>query len=153
MHIYKPITIYKQKLFYECKEKAPPLESKSPGEGEDLMIKTEDIHIKVERLESEILELGNNQGKLRREIAELREYIQTKDNGRMDFDYLAVMLKKELLKRGRGMDYKSVSDFFHFSPQEAYRLMEKTIKNFPFDVEIKIIKNSNKKKKIIIAMH
>lgn len=119
------------------------------------MDKKEDIHIKLEKLEVKLaeheVETNLQRGIDRRRIAELEEYVHTKDNGRMDFDYLSVKLKKELLKRGGGMDYKNVSDFFHFSPQEAYRLMGKTVKNFPFDVEIKTIKNGNKHKKVIIG--
>jgi predicted RNase H-like nuclease (RuvC/YqgF family) len=107
----------------------------------------------IEQFQEKTNNLGNEIGKLRQEISELREYLATKESGRMDFNYLSVILKKELHKRGKMMDYKAISDFFHFrSAPEAYRLMNKTAKLFPFDVEIRYINNSKKKKKVIIAM-
>jgi hypothetical protein len=120
------------------------------------MIKKGEIHIKVERLEANYeslkIEYGNEIGKLKKEITELREYLVTKEDSRNDFNYLSVMLKKELLKRERWMDYKNVSDYFHFkSAPEAYRLMDKTTEIFPLDVEIQYIKNGNRRKKVIIA--
>lgn len=152
--IYKPISIYKQKLFCECKENASPQEGESQGEGEDLMNEKEDIHIKVQALETKIakLEAENNlqRAEDRQRIAELEEYIRIRENSRNDTDILSVKLKRIILKRERGMDYKEIRNVFDFSPQQAYRLMEKTAKIFPFDVEIKEVKNSNKKKKIII---
>ena len=119
------------------------------------MVKKEDVHIKLEKLEAKVAELEaetNLQRAIdRKRIAELEESIRTKDNGRMDIDVLSVKLKKVVLKRKRGMDYKEVLNYFDFSAQQAYRLMEKTVKNFPLDVELKEIKNSNKRKKVIIG--
>lgn len=118
------------------------------------MIKKSDVYIKFEKLEARIAELEaeNNlqRAEDRQRIAELEEYIRMRENGRNDTDILSVKLKKIVLKRERGMDYKEIRNVFDFSPQQAYRLMEKTTKIFPFDVELKKVKNSNKKKKIII---
>lgn len=121
---------------------------------EDKDIKFERLEAKhksdIERLEAKILELENEIGKRRQEIADFREYILTKENERNDFNFLSVKLKKKLFKRGKGMDYLNVADVFELSNKEAYRLMDKTVTLFPLDVEIKYIKNGNRRKKIII---
>lgn len=114
------------------------------------MDKKEDIYIKIERLEAKIIMMQNEMGRDKQRISELHDYIHTKEKGRGDFDYFSIQLRKELLKRGNGMDYKSVSDFFHFSAQEAYRVMDRASRNFPFEIEVQKIKNGAKRKKIVI---
>lgn len=105
---------------------------------------------------------------LRKEVAELRaetnyeraldrdrlsvfyDYMDIKEKGRRDYDWEAAKLKKEVLKREKGMDYRDIRNFLDFkSDKEAYRVMQRTIEKFSLDIEIKEIRYSNRRKKIL----
>jgi hypothetical protein len=126
----------------------------------------EDEHIKDDRKD---IPLKMQVAELIKEVAELRaetnyergldrerlsmfyDYMDIKKSGRRDYDWEAAKLKKEALKRERGMDYRDVRNFLTFkSDKEAYRVMERTIENFPLDIEMKEVKYSNRKKKILL---
>ena len=48
------------------------------------------------------------------------------------------------------MDYKDVRGIFNFNSDiEAYRIMNRTVKNFPLDVKIKEVKYGKRNKKVI----
>ena len=102
----------------------------------------------IKELKKEMKELKEMQGIFaygqaedRARITELEMYLDIKNNGgRRDFDLLTIKLKKEVLSRRTGMDYKDILNFFHFkSHEEAFRLMNKTVGNFP--LELKLHKN------------
>ena len=126
----------------------------------------EDEHIKDDRKD---IPLKMQVAELIKEVAELRaetnyergldrerlsvfyDYMDIKKSGRRDYDWEAAKLKKEVLKRERGMDYRDVRNFLTFkSDKEAYRVMERTIENFPLDIEMKEVKYSNRRKKILL---
>lgn len=101
------------------------------------MDKNGDVLEAIERLKKEIADLKYEQGKDRQRIAELELYINSKNEGRRDFDHLSVKLRKEVFDRKSGMDYKDVLNFFHFkSHEEAFRLMKKTAKKFPGELKL-----------------
>jgi hypothetical protein len=130
------------------------------------MNKKEDEHIKDDRKD---IPLKMQVAELTKEVAELRaetnyergldrerlsvfyDYMDIKKSGRRDYDWEAAKLKKEVLKRERGMDYRDVRNFLTFkSDKEAYRVMERTVENFPLDIEMKEVKYSNRRKKILL---
>lgn len=130
------------------------------------MDNNEDEHIKDDRKD---IPLKMQVAELIKEVAELRaetnyergldrerlsvfyDYMDIKKSGRRDYDWEAAKLKKEVLKRERGMDYRDVRNFLTFkSDKEAYRVMERTIENFPLDIEMKEVKYSNRRKKILL---
>lgn len=85
----------------------------------------------------------------REKIKMFDDYIDLKGRGRRDFDYLSIKLKKEVSKRKR-MDYVAICALFDFkSNEEAYRVMKKAIENFPLDLEVKEMKKSNRRKKVL----
>ena len=124
---------------------------------EDILLLIEELKKRIEALE----EFKEGQTKFTGELAYeqavdkgnikiLKQYINPKGRTRNDFDILANELLKEVLNRTRGLDYKIVMNIFNFgSREEAYRLMDKTVKKFPQDVKIKHILNSNRKKRLI----
>lgn len=117
---------------------------------EDAFALIEDLKKRIEELEWLTKDIANGQGIDRQTIAELRLYFDSKDWKRKNFDVLAVQLMKEVLNRTRGLDYKIVMNIFNFgSREEAYRLMEKTVKKFPRDVMIKHTYRSNRKRRLI----
>ena len=102
----------------------------------------------IKELKKEMKELKEIQGIFaygqaedRARIKDLETYLEIKNNGgRRDFDLLTIKLKTEVLSRRTGMDYKDILNFFHFkSHEEAFRLMNKTVGNFP--LELKLHKN------------
>ena len=102
----------------------------------------------IKELKKEMKELKEMQGIFaygqaedRARIKDLETYLEIKNNGgRRDFDLLTIKLKTEVLSRRTGMDYKDILNFFHFkSHEEAFRLMNKTVGNFP--LELKLHKN------------
>ena len=108
----------------------------------------------LKSLEDQIRELKYEQAKDRQRIAELESYLQSKNGSHRDFSLLSVKLMKEVLsqRRGRGMDYRDVLNFFHFqNNEEAYRLMRKTASMYPLD--LKLIKRNHSKRKLIIISH
>lgn len=130
------------------------------------MNKKEDTYIKDENGGG--MPLKNQVAELKKEIAELRtetnyeraldrerlsvfyDYMSIKEKRRRDYDWEAAKLKKEVSKRKRGMDYRDVRNFLDFkSDIESYRAMDRAIENFPMDLEMKEIKNSNRSKKIL----
>ena len=117
---------------------------------EDAFALIEDLKKRIEELEWLTKDIANGQGIDRQTIAELRLYFDSKDWKRKNFDVLAVQLMKEVLNRTRGLDYKIVMNIFNFgSREEAYRLMEKTVKKFPRDVMIKHTYRSSRKRRLI----
>jgi hypothetical protein len=112
-------------------------------------------HIKALKTElsdqkAELSDFENERGKDRRRISELELALQAKEGSQRDFDLLTVELLKEVSQRERGMDYKAVRGFFKFNSDiEAYRIMDRTVKKFPFDVKIKEVKYGKKTKKVI----
>lgn len=126
------------------------------------MNKKEDEHIKDIPLKMQVAELIKEVAELRAEtnyergldrerLSVFYDYMDIKKSGRRDYDWEAAKLKKEVLKRERGMDYRDVRNFLTFkSDKEAYRVMERTIENFPLDIEIKEVKYSNRRKKILL---
>lgn len=124
---------------------------------EDALAIIEELNKRIEALEKFKVEqewltneIAQGQGKDRQNIAELRVYFDSKDWKRNNFEVLAVQLLEKLLNRKKGMDYKDIMKTFNFgSRAEAYRLMNKTVKKFPLDVRIKIIKSGNRKKRLI----
>ena len=121
---------------------------------EDAFVLIEELKKKVEEFEEAMGERNRQRAFDRRRIKELELYIKAKSNtNRNDFDILAVQLMKEVINRKKGLDYKTVMKTFNFeSPTEAYRLMDRTVKNFPLDVKIKSIKNSSRKKRLIVRL-
>jgi hypothetical protein len=127
---------------------------------EDTYIKDEnggDIPLKnrVAELEKEVAELraetNYERGLDRERLSVFYDYMDIKKSGRRDYDWEAAKLKKEVLKRERGMDYRDVRNFLTFkSDKEAYRVMERTIGNYPLDIEMKEVKYSNRRKKILL---
>jgi hypothetical protein len=87
----------------------------------------------------------------REKIKMFDDYMDLKGKGRRDYDNLAIKLKHEILRRRRrGMDYRDVVILFGFkSPMEAYRVIERTKEMFPEDVITRIIKNTNRSKKML----
>ena len=124
---------------------------------EDAFALIEKLKKRIEALETFKVEqewltkdIAEGQGRDRQTIAELRLYFDSKDWKRKNFDVLAVQLMKEVLNRTRGLDYKIVMNIFNFgSREEAYRLMEKTVKKFPRDVMIKHTYRSSRKRRLI----
>lgn len=113
----------------------------------------EKLEARYEKLEAELAEFKadtNYQRAIDRESIKLfRDYRDIKGNGRNSFDELAIKLKNEVLKRDSGLDYRDILFLFKFnSHEEAYRLMNRTIKNFPLDTKIVCVKNSRARKKI-----
>lgn len=111
------------------------------------------LEMRCEKLETEMGEFKadmNYQIAVDRESIKLfRDYRDLKRNGRKSFDELAIQLKDEVLRRDKGLDYMAIVFLFDFhSHEEAYRLMDRTIKNFPLDTKIVFAKNSRKKKTI-----
>lgn len=118
----------------------------------------EDYEKEIDKLKMDVAELEKERGKHDARIAwnadKLRafdDYIDLKTKGRRDYDNLSIELKDEIVRRRRkGMDYRDVVILFRFKTnEEAYRVMERAIKNFPEDVKMREIKNSNKRKKIL----
>ena len=118
--------------------------SAKPNDEEAFTI-IKELKKRIDKLEKEQARdrenFGNERGMDRQRIADLEEYLDVKNNGgRRDFDLLTIKLKKEVLNRRTGMDYKDILNFFHFkSHEEAFRLMNKTVGNFP--LELKLHKN------------
>jgi len=123
----------------------------------DAFVLIEELKKRIEALEKFKVEqewltkdIANGQGKDRQTIAELGLYFNSKDWKRNNFEVLAVQLMEKLLRRKKGMDYKDIMKTFNFgSRAEAYRLMNITVKKFPLDVRIKIIKSNGRKKRLI----
>lgn len=116
----------------------------------------DDIKDELARLKQKISELeeGVNFERAldRRRISDLELYLSNKDDksGRRDFDFLAIKLVKEVLRRPYGMSYSDVMNYFRFKSHiEAYRLMEKTAMNFPRELELRTKAGSRKKLYIV----
>ena len=117
---------------------------------EDVLLLIEELKKRIKALEDSMGERNRQRAFDRGNIAELKQYINPKGRTRNDYDILANELMKEVLNRTRGLDYKMVMNLFNFgSREEAYRLMDKTVKKFPLDVGIKHILNSKRKKRLI----
>ena len=85
----------------------------------------EGLKKEVEILKTDLEEANYQIGKNNIEIKVFKDYTKLKEKGRRDY-------------------------FFRFkSPSEAYKLMDKTTSMFPDELKMKVIKNSNKGKKII----
>lgn len=110
---------------------------------------------RCKKLEAKIAELKADttyqRGLDREKIKMFDDYMDLKGKGRRDYDNLAIKLKHEILRRRRrGMDYRDVVILFGFkSPMEAYRVMERTKEMFPEDIITRVIKNSNRNKKVL----
>ena len=113
----------------------------------------------IKTLKKEMKELKEMQGIFayeqaqdRARIKELEIYLEVKNNGgRRDFDLLTIKLKTEVLSRRTGMDYKDILNFFHFkSHEEAFRLMNKTVGNFPLEVKLHKNKTGRGGRKMIV---
>lgn len=103
-------------------------------------------------IDSRLKEILYEQALDRQRIAKLESYLHTKNNGhRRDFDFLAVELRGEVLRRGKqGMDYKDVRAFSRFKcNKEAYRLMNLTAQLFHEEVRLSSPLSTKQKKKII----
>ena len=86
----------------------------------------------------------------RERLSVFYDYMDIKKTGRRDYDWEASKLKREVLKRTQGMDYRDVRNFLNFKEnKEAYRAIDRAGEKFPLDIQIKTIKNSNRSKKII----
>ena len=110
----------------------------------------EGLKKEVKILKTDLEEANYQIGKNNIEIKVFKDYTELKEKGRRDYEHIAIQLKNEVLRRRRCMDYKEVQNFFRFkSPSEAYKLMDKTTNMFPDEIKMKVIKNSNKGKKII----
>ena len=142
VQISKEITIKKEYQIKQLIEKISELEMQV------LELKKENqvLHDKLEYLKNTLSDEAYQHAVTRQRVAKLETYLTTKNNGqRRDFDLLAVDLRNEVLRRGRkGLNYREVQLMFRFkSPQEAYRLMELTVKTFYN--EVRLIKPKTKK--------
>lgn len=110
---------------------------------------------RYKKLEEKIAELKADttyqRGLDREKLKMFDDYMDLKGKGRRDYDNLAIKLKHEILRRRRrGVDYRDVLMLFGFkSPMEAYRVMERTKEMFPEDIITRVIKNSNRNKKVL----
>ena len=113
----------------------------------------------IKELKKEMKELKEMQGIFaygqaedRARIKDLETYLEIKNNGgRRDFDLLTIKLKTEVLSRRTGMDYKDILNFFHFkSHEEAFRLMNKTVGNFPLELKLHKNKTGRGGRKMIV---
>ena len=110
------------------------------------------LEVQAAGFREKLIDLENERGIDKQRIADIEQMLSAKEGGRRDFELLTAKLMREILRRESCMDYKEVKNFFHFkSPAEAYRLIEKTYSMFPEELKIKVIKNSNKKKKVICS--
>ena len=110
----------------------------------------EKLELQVAEFREKLIDLENEWGKDKMRIADLELTLTTKEGGRRDFDFLSVKLMKEVMGRKRGMDYRDVRNFLDFkSDKEAYRIIDRVANNFFSSVEIRVIKNSNRSKKIL----
>jgi len=105
-------------------------------------------HIKI--LEEELSNQKYERAIDRQKIADLKLAIHTKEGSRRDFDLLTVDLLKALSTGERSMGYKEVRALFNFkSNEEAYRIMNLTVKKFPLDVKLKEVKYGKRTRKVI----
>ena len=135
------------------------------------MNKQEDTHIKDE---SGDIPLKMQVRLLRKEVSELNEWrkdrvdedarkeqriidleltLRAEGTGRRDYNFLSTKLMREIMRRKRCMDYRDIVGFAHFkTDEEAYRLMNRTEKNYPQYVEIRKIKKGRTTKKVICRL-
>ena len=120
---------------------------------DDVLVLIEELKKRIKALEDSMGERNRQRGFDRRNIAELKQYINPKGRTRNDFDILANQLMDKVINRTKGMDYKAVMNTFKLSSADgAYRLMDKTVEKFPQYVKIKHILSSNRKKRLIVRV-
>jgi hypothetical protein len=119
----------------------------------DAFVLIEELKKRIKALEDSMGERNRQRAFDRRNIAELKQYINPKGRTRNDFDILANQLMDKVINRTKGMDYKAVMNTFKLSSADgAYRLMDKTVEKFPQYVKIKHILSSNRKKRLIVRV-
>ena len=115
-----------------------------------LLTRYEKLENRIKILEEELSNQKYEQAIDRQKIADLKLANSAKEGSRRDFDLLTVDLLKAVSKRERGMDYKEIRGLFNFkSNEEAYRIMDLTVKKFPFDAEIREVTYRKRSKKVI----
>ena len=116
-----------------------------------------EIEEEIAELKNEVRELKESIGEtnllvgfLAKDLSHLKHALETKKDKRRDYDLLAAELMKKVVSTRKYVDYRDIKNMFGFhGNEEAYRLMDRTVENYPETIVKRYVKNGKRGRHVL----